>query len=76
WSLEDEKEFIAYIKENHAKGGDGLNFDRTFWNQVAAHLAPITTSGVVGTGDACSTKWTHLCTVYTVIDRVAHYSGV
>ncbi|KAG2360201.1 hypothetical protein BDR07DRAFT_1241569, partial [Suillus spraguei] len=58
------------------KGGDGLNFNRTFWNQVAEHLAPFTTSGGVKTGDACSTKWTRLRTAYSIVDRVAHYSGI
>ncbi|KAG2362339.1 hypothetical protein BDR07DRAFT_1376596 [Suillus spraguei] len=61
WLLEDEKEFIAYIKENHAKGGDGLNFDRTscsihyfWWGEDSVQL----------------------CTAYSIIDRVAHYSGI
>ncbi|KAG2035756.1 hypothetical protein BDR03DRAFT_839473, partial [Suillus americanus] len=40
------------------------------------HLAPITTSGAVKTGEACSSKWIHLCTIYSVVDRVVHYSGV
>jgi hypothetical protein len=60
WMPEDERQLITYIKDNRAKGSDGLNFDKQFWHQVAAHLAPTTTSSVVKTGDACSTRWSHV----------------
>ncbi|KAG2069307.1 hypothetical protein BDR04DRAFT_975435, partial [Suillus decipiens] len=61
-----------------AKGSDGLNFDKQFWSQAAAHITPTTTCGAVKTGDACLSKWGRisLCSTYHIIDRVSHYSGI
>ncbi|KAG2365889.1 hypothetical protein BDR07DRAFT_1480772 [Suillus spraguei] len=78
WTPADEMELIAYIKDNHAKGSDGLSCDKQFWSQAAAHIAPTTTCGAVKTGDACLSKWAHisLCSMYYIVDRVSHYSGI
>ncbi|KAG2752766.1 hypothetical protein P692DRAFT_20658289, partial [Suillus brevipes Sb2] len=76
WTLADERHLITYIENNHAKGGDGLNFDKAFWVQAAANMVQSTTCGAVKTGDAYSSKWARLRATYNIVDRVAQYSGV
>ncbi|KAG0700361.1 hypothetical protein DFH29DRAFT_1001163 [Suillus ampliporus] len=39
WFLADESILIAYISSQRAKGGNGMNFNKTFWVAAAAELA-------------------------------------
>ncbi|KAG0708669.1 hypothetical protein DFH29DRAFT_994088 [Suillus ampliporus] len=58
WSLADETTLIAHISGQRAKGGDGMNFDRTFWVAAAAELAAKGTGvGAAKSPDACHQKW-------------------
>jgi len=62
WSLADENVLIAYIASNRAKGGDGMNFDKTFWTAAAAELASKSTgAGSAKSPDACQQKWGRVC---------------
>jgi len=61
WSSADESHLLNYIATHKAKGGDGLNFDRTFWAQAAIDVVHTTTSGVPKTADARQQKWARVC---------------
>ncbi|KAG2030282.1 hypothetical protein BDR03DRAFT_834219, partial [Suillus americanus] len=52
WSSADELWLLDYITTHKARGGDGLNFDKTFWVQAALDVAHTTTIGAVKTADA------------------------
>ncbi|KAG1871815.1 hypothetical protein DFJ58DRAFT_652380 [Suillus subalutaceus] len=67
---------IECIGTHKAKGGDGVNFDRTFWGLVAQEMASCTTIGAVKPADACSQKWGRLRSTFHVVDRVVRYSGI
>ncbi|KAG2128015.1 hypothetical protein DEU56DRAFT_915619 [Suillus clintonianus] len=71
WTPDDETALIDFVEVNKARAGDGMNFDKTFWNDVAAHLAGSTSQGAVKTGDACLSKWNHLCATFVIVDRAS-----
>ncbi|KAG2139158.1 uncharacterized protein EDB93DRAFT_1253084 [Suillus bovinus] len=82
-TLDDETHLIQYIATHRAKGGDGMNFDKTFWTAASNEMDKCTTQGVPKTIDACQTKWTwassyHIASLhstFSVVDPVATYSG-
>ncbi|KAG1848015.1 hypothetical protein F4604DRAFT_1974037 [Suillus subluteus] len=39
WSLDDEKKIVEYAVLQKAKGGDGMNFTKSFWITAAAEMA-------------------------------------
>ncbi|KAG0707163.1 hypothetical protein DFH29DRAFT_773642, partial [Suillus ampliporus] len=76
WTLDDENKLIDFIEVNKSRGGDGANFDSTFWNEVSTHLAGSTSQGAVKTGESCLSKWTRLHATFSVVDKVANHSGM
>jgi len=60
WTVDDENMLVDFIEANKARAGDGVNFDRTFWIEAAAHLAESTSKGAVKTAEACSSKWSRV----------------
>jgi hypothetical protein len=57
WTEGDETALIEYITANRSRGGDGMNFDKTFWAGAAADMVNHTSSGATKTGKACQEKW-------------------
>jgi hypothetical protein len=31
WSLDDKRKLVEYAVQHHAKGGNGMNFTKSFW---------------------------------------------
>ncbi|KAG2746701.1 hypothetical protein P692DRAFT_201718103 [Suillus brevipes Sb2] len=56
WTPDDKTALIDFIKANKARAGDDMNFNKTFWNEAAMHLARSTSQGAVKTGEACLSK--------------------
>jgi hypothetical protein len=63
WTEEDEAVLIEYITANRSKGGDGMNFDKTFWAAAAAEMTNHVCSGANKTAAACQSKWGRVCTM-------------
>ncbi|KAG0707277.1 hypothetical protein DFH29DRAFT_871630 [Suillus ampliporus] len=61
WTLDNENKLIDFIEVNKSRGGDGANFDQTFWNEVAVHLAGSTS---------------RLRATFSIVDKVANHSGM
>jgi hypothetical protein len=59
WTQADESALITYITTHRAKGGDGMNFDKSLWVAAAAEMADKGTPGVGApkSPDACHQKW-------------------
>ncbi|KAG1721613.1 hypothetical protein EDB19DRAFT_1917222 [Suillus lakei] len=76
WTDADESHLIEYITTHQAKGGDGLNFDKTFWAQATIDVAHTTSGGVVKSPVACHQKWKRMCTTFHVVDQIANFSGI
>lgn len=57
WTEADETLLIEYITANRPKGGDGMNFDKTFWVSIADSMANHAFSGAPKTPIACQSKW-------------------
>ncbi|KAH7904730.1 hypothetical protein BJ138DRAFT_1235411 [Hygrophoropsis aurantiaca] len=74
WTEEDEAALIRYVAENKPKGGDGLNFPKSFFN-AAADAMPKPTIGLVKTGPACKTKFTKLRATYNIVLQITQRSG-
>ncbi|KAG2050115.1 hypothetical protein BDR06DRAFT_974769 [Suillus hirtellus] len=57
WSLNDETWLIQHISTHRTKGGEGLNFDKTFWATASAVMAADQSmQGHVKTSEACQSK--------------------
>ncbi|KAG1812531.1 uncharacterized protein BJ212DRAFT_1276369 [Suillus subaureus] len=78
WTQADESALIAYITTHQAKGGNGMNFDKSFWVATAAEMANKGTPGVGApkSPDACHQKWGRLCKFFKVVDKIANSSGI
>ncbi|KAG2145912.1 hypothetical protein DEU56DRAFT_731938, partial [Suillus clintonianus] len=76
WSTADELRLLDYVTTHKAKGGDGLNFDKTFWTQAASDVAHTTTSSAVKTAEACQQKWARMHATYSVVNWVANFSVI
>ncbi|KAG2035647.1 hypothetical protein BDR03DRAFT_828797, partial [Suillus americanus] len=60
-----------------AKGGDGMNFDKTFWFATAAELASKSTRvGPAKSSEACLQKWKRLHKMFKVVNKVVNTSGI
>jgi len=70
WTLDDESWLIQYITMHRAKGGEGLNFDKTFWITVASAMAKNSKQGPAKTSEACQSKWARVSTVSIPISGV------
>ncbi|KAG1889688.1 uncharacterized protein F5891DRAFT_987277 [Suillus fuscotomentosus] len=75
WTLDDETHLIQYIAAHHAKGGDRMNFDKTFWTAASIETSKHTTQGAPKTINACQSKWAWLHSTFSVVDSIATYSG-
>ncbi|KAG1794250.1 uncharacterized protein HD556DRAFT_1443200 [Suillus plorans] len=75
WTLDDETHLIQYIATHRAKGGNGMNFDKTFWTSASNETSKHTTQGAPKTIDACQSKWVRLRSTFGVVDSIATYSG-
>ncbi|KAG2347654.1 hypothetical protein BDR05DRAFT_876512 [Suillus weaverae] len=76
WSSADESCLLNYVTTHKAKGGDGLNFDKTFWTQATIDVVHTTTSGAMKTAEACHQKWARMRATFHVVDCVANFSGI
>ncbi|KAG2030358.1 hypothetical protein BDR03DRAFT_878504 [Suillus americanus] len=76
WSSTDELWLLDYITTHKARGGDGLNFDKTFWAQAALDVVHTTTISAVKTADACQQKWTRICHTFSIVNHVAKFLGI
>ncbi|KAG2102319.1 hypothetical protein BD769DRAFT_1676644 [Suillus cothurnatus] len=78
WSLDDERKLVEYTVQHHAKGGDGMNFTKSFWVGAAAEMATCPCpEGAPKTPEACQSKWTRIKKMYQVVDKIAsHASGL
>ncbi|KAG2062953.1 hypothetical protein BDR04DRAFT_984385, partial [Suillus decipiens] len=76
WMEADETVLIEYVTTNHSQGGDGMNFDHTFWVAAAAEMEKHLCLGVKKTVAACQSKWGHLHAMFNVVDKVANASGL
>jgi hypothetical protein len=57
WTTDDETHLIQFIADHKAQGGDGLNFDKTFWVSASTEMAKHTTQGAPKVFKACQSKW-------------------
>ncbi|KAG1818605.1 uncharacterized protein BJ212DRAFT_1209346, partial [Suillus subaureus] len=59
------------------KGGDGMNFTKSFWVSAAAEMATHPCpKGTSKTPEACQSKWTWIKKMYQVVNKIAsHASG-
>lgn len=62
WTEADETVLIQYVTTNRSQGGDGMNFDHTFWAAAAAEMEKHPCSGASKTVAACQSKWGRVCT--------------
>ncbi|KAG1777163.1 hypothetical protein EV702DRAFT_1197482 [Suillus placidus] len=78
WSLDDERKLMEYAVQHHAKGGNGMNFTKSFWVGAAAEMATRPCpEGAPKTPEACQSKWTRIRKMYQVVDKIAsHASGL
>ncbi|KAG1908674.1 uncharacterized protein F5891DRAFT_1180214 [Suillus fuscotomentosus] len=77
WSLNDESWLIQHISTHRTKGGEGLNFDKTFWAATSAAMAADQSmQGCVKTSEACQSKWSQIHRTFNVVDRLANYSRI
>jgi hypothetical protein len=67
WTEGDEIKLIEYITVNRSKGGDGMNFDHTFWVAAAAEMENHICSGASKTAAACQSKWGRVCTISPLV---------
>jgi len=61
WTEGDETALIEYITANRSKGGDGMNFDKSFWVAAAAEMVKHTSLGPTKTALVCKSKWQRVC---------------
>ena len=76
WTSDDEMHLIQFITTHQAKGGDGMNFNKTFWASTSTEMAKHTTQGAPKTSEACQQKWTrvspyHIASVQVCTDRTS-----
>lgn len=57
WTLEDERAYLAYLKQHFAEGGDGASFKMPTFNAAAVELEKIRTKGGKKVGKSCQNKW-------------------
>jgi hypothetical protein len=57
WNETETKEFLQYLLDHQAEGGDGGNFKAATLNAAARHIASHRTSGPVKVGKHARTKW-------------------
>lgn len=76
WTEADETVLIQYVTTNRSQGGDGMNFDHTFWVAAAAEMEKHPCSGASKTAAACQSKWGRLRGTFNVVDKVANASGL
>jgi hypothetical protein len=50
----DETRLIQYIATHRAKGGEHMDFDKSFWIDAATEMA---SQGTPTTAHACRSKW-------------------
>jgi hypothetical protein len=68
WSLDDERKLVEYAVRHHTKGGDGMNFTKSFWVGAAAEMATHPCpKGAPKTPEACQSKWTRVSTIVVLI---------
>jgi hypothetical protein len=68
WSLDDERKLVEYAVQHHTKGGDGMNFTKSFWVGAAAEMATCPCpEGAPKTPKACQSKWTRVSTIVVLI---------
>ncbi|KAG1798390.1 uncharacterized protein BJ212DRAFT_1288859, partial [Suillus subaureus] len=77
WSLADETRLVDYIVDEHSKGGNGINFMKTFWTNAALHMAagPVP-EGAPKTCDSCQSKWALIQKMYKVVDKMNDALGL
>ncbi|KAG2115539.1 hypothetical protein BD769DRAFT_1673064 [Suillus cothurnatus] len=75
WSLDDKRKLVEYAVQHHAKGGDGMNFTKSFWvgatAEMATHPCP---EGAPKTPEACQSKWTRIKKMYQVVNKIASHA--
>jgi hypothetical protein len=58
WTGVEEAALIDYVFANRAKGGDGMNFDATFWTAAVTEMAShFSGKGKAPDVPACKSKW-------------------
>jgi Myb/SANT-like DNA-binding domain len=57
WSPDDETLLIQFLIEHKAEAGDGTNYKKSLWTQIAATLNACKTSGASKTESKCKSKW-------------------
>jgi hypothetical protein len=62
WMEADETILIEYVTINCSQGGDGMNFDHTFWVAAATEMEGHPCLGAGKTVAACQSKWGWVCT--------------
>ncbi|KAG2355587.1 hypothetical protein BDR07DRAFT_1302992, partial [Suillus spraguei] len=78
WSVEDERKLVEYAVQYSAKGGDGMNFTKSFWigaaTEMATHSCP---DSAPKTPEACQSKWAWVNKkMYQVVDKISSASGL
>ncbi|KAG1799169.1 uncharacterized protein BJ212DRAFT_1288241, partial [Suillus subaureus] len=77
WSLADKTRLIDYIIECHSRGGDGMNFNKTFWTNAAIHMVAFQTDqAALKTADSCQSKWGCIRKMYKVVNKISNASGL
>jgi hypothetical protein len=57
WNETKTKEFLQYLFDHRAEGGDGGNFKAPTFNATVRHVASYQTTGPVKVGKHMKTKW-------------------
>jgi hypothetical protein len=57
WNEEETTQFLQYLLDHRAEGGDGGSFKAPTFNAAARHIASYRTSGPVKVGRNMKTKW-------------------
>ncbi|KAJ8585010.1 hypothetical protein M405DRAFT_746003, partial [Rhizopogon salebrosus TDB-379] len=77
WTEVEEAALIDYVSANHAKGGDGMHFDPTFWTAAVTEMAShFSGKGKAPDISACKSKWGRLRSMYDAVDAVGNASGM
>ncbi|KAG1818102.1 uncharacterized protein BJ212DRAFT_1249184, partial [Suillus subaureus] len=77
WLLADETRLVDYIVDKHSKGGDGMNFMKTFWTNTTLHMvAGPVPKGAPKTYNSCQSKWALILKMYKVINKMNDTSGL
>ncbi|KAJ8694087.1 hypothetical protein PTI98_009020 [Pleurotus ostreatus] len=75
WSHKDVVSMLECLKVHVAEAGEGGNFTKTVFTQVAVEVNKIRSQGAPKTAETCKTKYRNLKAVYDLVSSIQGNSG-